>query len=72
MLLPMNAAKLLEEALRLPDDEREELASLLLDSVEPPPTISIDDTEEIERRADEARQGKPGVEWAVVKRGLKA
>ena len=31
------AAKLLEEAMRLPEDEREELAAKLLDSLEPPP-----------------------------------
>lgn len=29
------AAKLLEEAMRLPEDEREELAAKLLDSLEP-------------------------------------
>ena len=72
ILLPMNAAQLLAEAMQLPEDEREELASVLLDSLEPPPTISIEDTEEIERRAAEARQGKPGVAWEEVKRGLKA
>jgi putative addiction module component (TIGR02574 family) len=45
------AAKLLEEAMRLPEGEREELAAKLLDSLEPPPGISVDDRDEIERRA---------------------
>jgi len=51
------AAKLLEEAMRLPEDEREDLAAKLLDNLEPPPGISIDDKEEIEKRAAEARNG---------------
>jgi hypothetical protein len=55
------AAKLLEEALRLPEDEREELAAKLLDSLEPLPGISIDDKDEIEKRAEEARSGAPGI-----------
>jgi putative addiction module component (TIGR02574 family) len=64
------AAKLLEEALHLPADEREELAAKLLDSLEPPPGISIEDQEEIERRAAEARVGAPGVTWDELKREL--
>ena len=47
---------------------REELAAALLDSLEPPPGISIEDREEIERRAEEARRGEPGIPWAEVKR----
>jgi hypothetical protein len=48
------AAKLLADAMHLPEDEREELAAKLLDSLEPPPGISIDDRDEIEARANEA------------------
>jgi putative addiction module component (TIGR02574 family) len=64
------ATKLLEEAMRLPEDEREELAAQLLDSLEPPPGISIEDKDEIERRADEARRGAPGIPWSEIKRDL--
>jgi putative addiction module component (TIGR02574 family) len=64
------AAKLLADALQLPEDEREELAAQLLDSLEQPPGISIDDRDELERRADEARRGVPGIPWDEVKRGL--
>jgi len=64
------AAKLLEEAMRLPEDQREELAAKLLDSLEPPPGISIDDNDEIERRAEEARSGAPGIAWDEIKRDL--
>ncbi len=55
------AAKLLEEAMQLPEDEREELAAKLLDSLEGPRGISIDDKEEIEKRVAEARSGAPGI-----------
>ena len=64
------AAKLLAEAMQLPEDEREELAAKLLDSLEPTPGISVDDKEEIERRAADARRGIPGIPWDEVKRGL--
>jgi len=64
------AAKLLEEAMRLPEDEREELAAQLLDSLEPPPGISIDDKEEIEKRAAEARTGAPAIAWEEIKHDL--
>ncbi len=64
------AAKLLEQAMLLPAEEREELAATLLDSLEPPPGISIEDTEEIEHRAAEARAGVPGIPWDEVKRGF--
>lgn len=64
------AAKLLEEAMRLPEDEREDLAAKLLDSLELPPGISIEDKDEIEKRAAEARTGAPGVGWDELKRGL--
>jgi putative addiction module component (TIGR02574 family) len=64
------ASKLLEEAMRLSEDEREDLAASLLDSIETPPGISIDDKDEIERRANDARSGKPGIPWDEVKRNL--
>jgi Putative addiction module component len=51
------AARLLADAMELPESEREELAAQLLDSLEPPPGISIDDESEIQRRAQEAREG---------------
>ncbi len=66
----MTAAKLLAEAMRLPEDEREELAAQLLDSLEPSAGISIDDKDELERRAEDARTGKPGIPWDEVKRNL--
>lgn len=64
------AAKLLAEAMQLPEDEREDLAATLLDSLEPAPGTSIEDKDEIERRASEARAGAAGIPWDEVKRGL--
>lgn len=64
------AAQVLAEAMQLSPDEREDLAAQLLDSIEPPPGISVDDHEEIERRAAEARRGDPGIPWEDVKRSL--
>jgi putative addiction module component (TIGR02574 family) len=64
------ASKLLEEAMRLPEDEREELAAMILDSLEPPPGISIYDKDEIEKRAAEGRSGAPGIAWDEIKRDL--
>lgn len=65
------AAQVLAEAMQLPDEEREELAARLLDSLEPPPGISIDDRDEIERRAAEARSGAPGIPWSELRRDLR-
>ena len=64
------AAKLLADALELSEAEREDLAAQLLDSLEPPPGVSIDDEAEIRRRAQEARDGIPGVPWDELKRSL--
>ncbi|MEZ4399261.1 MAG: addiction module protein [Kofleriaceae bacterium] len=64
-------SQVLDDAMALSPAEREELAARLLDSVEQPPGISIDDHVEIEQRAAEARAGVPGVPWADVKRALK-
>ena len=63
-------AKLLAQAMQLLQDEREELAAQLLDSVERPPGISFEDKAEIERRAEEARTGDPGMPWSELKRNL--
>lgn len=66
-----NAKRLLAEALALPEDEREELAATLLDSLEAAPHgISIDDRNEIERRASEAKEGAVGVPWEEVRRAV--
>jgi putative addiction module component (TIGR02574 family) len=60
-----------DEAMALPADEREELAAILLDSLEAPAGISIDDTEEIEKRAAEALSGDdPGVPWEELRKRL--
>jgi len=60
------AAKILADALELPEAEREDLAALLLDSIEPPPGISIEGEDEIRRRAQESRDGVPGISWSEV------
>jgi putative addiction module component (TIGR02574 family) len=64
------AAKLLADALELSETEREDLAAQLLDSVEPPPGISIEDEAELRRRAQQARDGVAGIPWSDVKRSL--
>jgi putative addiction module component (TIGR02574 family) len=67
----MTPQKLVHEALALPPEEREELAAMLLDSLEAPAGISIDDTEEIDRRAQAARSGEdPGVPWEELRKRL--
>lgn len=45
----------LPEAMQLPEDNREELAAKLLDSLGSPPGISRENRDEIERRTKEAR-----------------
>jgi putative addiction module component (TIGR02574 family) len=64
------ATKLLADALELPEAEREDLAAQLLDSLESPPGISVEDEDEIRRRAQQARDGVPGIPWSEVKRSL--
>ena len=55
----------------LPEDEREELATMLLDSLELPAGLSVDDTEEIDRRAAAALSGEdPGVPWDELRKRL--
>jgi putative addiction module component (TIGR02574 family) len=63
--------RLLEEALRLPPDQRAELAGDLLATLEPD-TPGEQRTEaewiaEIERRARAALAGSPGVSWAEAR-----
>jgi len=65
-----NAAKLLEDALQLPEVQRMELAWGLLDSLEPAPGTDRSEQEwlaEIEKRARAARAGEPGIPWEEVK-----
>jgi hypothetical protein len=64
------AAKLLADALEPPEPDREGLAVLRLDRIEPPPGISIQDEDEIRRRAQAARDGIPGIPWSEVKRSI--
>lgn len=64
------AAKLLAEAMQLPEDEREDRAAKLLDSLEPPTGISVEDRGEFEARAAASRSGAPGVPWDEVEQGL--
>ena len=64
-------ARLLEEALQLPPDQRAELAGDLLATLEPD-TPSEQRTEaewiaEIERRARAAMAGSPGVFWSEAR-----
>jgi len=65
---------LLHDALTLPDDERAQLAAELLASLDPPPTpgVNVEDAwrVEIERRAQAALSGEPGVPWEDVKANL--
>jgi putative addiction module component (TIGR02574 family) len=62
-------AQLLEEALRLSEQERAVLASALLDSI---PPAGADRTSEewiaeIKRRARAAQAGDPGLSWEEVR-----
>ncbi len=67
----MTPPKLVSDALALPPEEREELAAMLLDSLEAPAGISIDDVDEIDRRAAAARSGDdPGVPWTELRKRL--
>ena len=63
--------ELLQEALRLSPDQRAELASELLATLEPDtPSERRTDAEwivEIERRARAAVAGSPGVSWAEAR-----
>jgi putative addiction module component (TIGR02574 family) len=74
------AARLLDEVLKLPDDERAVLAAEVLSSLPPDtPAGKRSDAEwltEIERRARAALAGSPGIPWetarAEIQRRLRA
>jgi len=62
----MTAQQLLQQALRLNEEERVVVATSLLESVEAPPHDRRTDREwiaEIERRARAALAGSPGLSW---------
>ncbi len=65
------AARLLDEALKLPDHERADLAAELLASLAPrTPAEARGEDEwlaEIERRARAALAGSPGVPWDTAR-----
>ncbi len=63
----MTAQQVLEQALQLDEEERVVVANSLLESVEAPPADRRSDEEwiaEIERRAQAALAGSPGLTWA--------
>lgn len=67
-------ARLLEDALRLPENDRADLAAELLASL-PPRTHAEQRTEdewlaEIERRARAATAGSPGVPWDQARKEI--
>jgi hypothetical protein len=69
----MSAARILEQALALPPSEREELACRLVDSLGDatvPGVLGPDDIDEIRRRAEQARDGEPGIPFAEVRAKL--
>lgn len=65
------ADRLLDEALKLPPDERARIVAELLATLEPDlPSQRRSDAEwiqEIERRARAAMAGDPGVPWTVAR-----
>lgn len=69
--MPPEVEKLLDEALRLPEGDREALALALLDSVgdEAPAAVDRAWRDEIRRRIDELDHGQVRVEtWEVVRK----
>jgi putative addiction module component (TIGR02574 family) len=65
------AARLLSEALALPEAERAALAADLLASVEPPAKLTDEEwLAEVERRARSARDGSLGIPWAEARRRI--
>jgi putative addiction module component (TIGR02574 family) len=64
--MPRTATQLLEEALQLAEDQREELAYGILHSLSSRPAERRTEDEwiaEIERRARAALAGEPGIPW---------
>jgi putative addiction module component (TIGR02574 family) len=68
-----DARKLFERALKLPEDEREDLAFKLLGTVSEPAELSPSWRAEIERRVEAVLSGKsaPGDDYRVVMKRLK-
>ncbi len=64
------AEELLAEALKLAPEDRQFLATHLMDSVEHPPAADIDWDAEIKRRIDESDAGVPGIPWETVRAEL--
>ena len=66
------AQKILEQALALPEDQREELVSALSDSLSPEPaTLGPEWSAEVKGRVEEIRSGEvEPVSWAEVKADL--
>jgi len=66
------AQKILEQALALPEDQREELVSALSDSLSPEPaTLGPEWSAEVKSRIEEIRSGEvEPVSWAEVKADL--
>ncbi len=71
------ATKIIEEALTLPADEREEVIHALLASLEPPPGVLREDDpgfwEEMDRRHDSVLDGTAKtIPWEEVRGRLRA
>jgi putative addiction module component (TIGR02574 family) len=66
------AKKILEQALALPEDDREQLVAALSDSLSPEPvTLSPEWHAEVKDRIEEIRSGEvEPVSWAEVKADL--
>ena len=67
--------QLFKDALELPQEERAELASSLLDTLGPAIPVDRSDEEwiaEIERRARAALAGEPGISWEEARAQAKS
>ena len=67
--------ELLQKALALPEDERAELASTLIDSLDPVTDENVEAAwqEEISRRIEELRSGKvKTIPWDTVRKETRA
>ncbi len=56
--MPLTSTYLAEEALSLPADQRQQLAQLLLDSLNPPLASDEEITQMLRSRLDDLRSGK--------------
>jgi putative addiction module component (TIGR02574 family) len=65
------ASRLLEEALRLSDADRAELAARLIDSLDPDADAEAAWGEEVQRRLDDLEQGRVrSVPWTEARRQI--